>query len=107
MKVIYNRIIPFKGFKCINLFGVLFVRKDCYMWERDYNHERIHTAQMRELWYVPFYVLYLLEWVVRLFKKGNAYRNISFEREAYGNEKDLSYLKYREKFAWRKYLKSN
>ena len=34
MKVIYNNIIPFKGFKCINLFGVLFVRKGCFMNER-------------------------------------------------------------------------
>ena len=29
MKVIYNKIIPLKGYKCINLFGVLFVRKGC------------------------------------------------------------------------------
>ena len=28
MKIIYNNIIPFKGFKAMNLFGVLFVRKD-------------------------------------------------------------------------------
>jgi len=27
MKIIYNNIIPFKGYKGINLFGVLFVRK--------------------------------------------------------------------------------
>lgn len=49
MKVIYNKIIPFKGYKCINLFGVLFVRKGCTMSESDYNHEAIHTKQMKEL----------------------------------------------------------
>lgn len=38
MKVIYNNIIPFKVFKAINLFGVLFVRKGCYMSEKDLNH---------------------------------------------------------------------
>lgn len=27
MKVIYNNIIPFKGYKAINLFGLVFVRK--------------------------------------------------------------------------------
>lgn len=41
MKVIYNKIIPFKGYKCINLFGVLFVRKGCTMRESDYNHEAL------------------------------------------------------------------
>lgn len=69
MKVIYNKIIPFKGYKCINLFGVLFVRKGCTMRESDYNHEAIHTKQMKELLYVPFYILYLLEWLYRLTQK--------------------------------------
>ena len=55
MKIIYNNIIPFKGFLAINLFGVLFVRGTY----RDLsatvlNHEKIHTAQMKELWYIPF-----------------------------------------------------
>lgn len=105
MKIIYNNIIPIKGFLAINLFGVLFVRGTY----RDINatvlnHEKIHTAQMKELWYIPFYIIYLLEWIVRLFKKGNAYRNISFEREAYRNEHDMNYLdnKRRPYEMWRK-----
>ena len=28
MKIIYNNVIPFKGYWAINLFGILFVRKD-------------------------------------------------------------------------------
>lgn len=44
MKVIYNRLIPFKGYKCVNLFGVLFVREGCTMTATDYNHEAIHTT---------------------------------------------------------------
>ncbi len=104
MKVIESSIIPFSGFKCVNLFGVLFVRKGRTMSQRDINHERIHTAQMRELWYVPFYMLYLLEWLYRLVKKDNAYRSISFEREAYGNQNDMYYLCGRDRFAWMKYL---
>lgn len=100
MKIIYNNIIPFKGFLAINLFGILFVRGT----DRDINdvvlnHERIHTAQMKDLGYILFYIIYLLEWIVRLFKKGNAYRNISFEREAYKHEKDLNYLSTRSKWA--------
>lgn len=103
MKIIYNKFIPFKGFLAMNLFGILFVRGT----ERDINdvvlnHERIHTAQMKELGYILFYIIYLLEWVVRLFKKGNAYRNISFEREAYEHETDLNYLSTRPQWAmWR------
>lgn len=107
MKVVVNNLIPFKGFKCINLFGVLFVREGSYMGEVDFNHERIHTAQMKEMLYVFFYLWYLVEWAVRLFGKGNAYRNISFEREAYGHAKDLYYLKHRKRFEWVKHLKTN
>lgn len=81
MKVIYNKIIPFKGYKCINLFGVLFVRKGCTMRESDYNHEAIHTKQMKELLYVSFYILYLLEWLYRLTQKGNAYRIYRLRRK--------------------------
>lgn len=104
MKIIYNNIIPFKGFLAINLFGVLFVRgTERDITERVLNHERIYTAQMKELWYIPFYILYLLEWLYRLTQKGNAYRNISFEREAYENEMNLNYLTNRRKWAmWRK-----
>ena len=107
MKIIYNNIIPFTGFKAINLFGVLFVRKGCTMSESDINHEMIHTAQMKEMGYVLFYVWYLVEWLIKLVKLGDsnkAYRAISFEREAYGNEKNLTYTITRAKYAWRKLI---
>ena len=105
MKVIYNNIIPFRGFKAINLFGVLFVRRGCKMYITDINHEEIHTEQMKELGYVLFYLLYLVEWLVKLVKlrdSNKAYRAISFEREAYGNEKNVTYIQHREKYAWKK-----
>lgn len=95
MKVIYNRLIPFRGFKCINLFGILFVREGCVMTQTDFNHEAIHTAQMKELLYAPFYLLYLLEWLWRLlrYRDGRkAYRDISHEREAYDNQATPDYL---------------
>ena len=37
--------------------------------------------------------------IIRLFMEGNAYRNISFEREAYNNEDDVIYLEDRKRFA--------
>ena len=100
MKIIRNNFIPFKGFRAINLFGVLFVRGDAEINDVVLNHERIHTAQMRELLFLPFYLIYFLEWSVRLFINGKqAYRSISFEKEAYSNQHDLEYLSKRKIFA--------
>ena len=104
MKIIYNNIIPFKGYAAINLFGSIFARRGAVISEKTLNHERIHTAQMKEMLYIPFYVWYVIEWLIRLFGKGNPYRNISFEREAFDNDDDLTYLATRKRFAWLKYL---
>lgn len=103
MKIIYNNIIPFPGFAAINLFGVIFARKKYRpLSATKINHEAIHTAQMKELLYVGFYICYLIEWVVRLFMKGSAYRNISFEREAYNCYHIPGYVQIRQRFAmWR------
>lgn len=103
MKIIYNNIIPFPGFAAINLFGVVFARKKYRpLSETTINHEAIHTAQMKELLYVGFYLCYLAEWIVRLFMKGSAYRNISFEKEAYRCQRIPGYVQTRQRFAmWR------
>ena len=106
MKIIRNNIIPFSGYKAMNLFGVLFVRGNAIINERTIRHEAIHTAQMREMLYIFFYLWYVIEWIIRLFMEGNAYRNISFEREAYNNEDNIIYLESRKKFTWIKYLKN-
>ena len=105
MKIVYNNIIPFKGFTAINLFGVLFVRSEYKekLNEEILNHEAIHTAQMKELAYVGFYIIYVLEWIYRLiFHTNTAYRGISFEREAYNNQGYREYTSYRKPFSmWR------
>ncbi len=102
MKIIRNRIIPFGKYGAINLFGMVFAKKDMKMDEVVINHERIHTHQMRELGYIFFYIIYVAEWLWRLCKSGDAYRNLSFEREAYDHQSDLNYLKNRKPFAqWR------
>lgn len=114
MKIIYNRFIPFNGFMAINLFGVLFVRKEYeddlnkYVAIRNVviNHESIHTAQIKELWYVGFYLMYVFYYISLLFKTGNAktaYKKIPFEAEAYANERTADYLATREKFAFKHY----
>ena len=79
MKVIRNKLLPLKGFAAINLFGILFVRKDSKITDRLLNHEAIHTAQMKELGYIFFYIWYVIEWFIKLFTTKNAYKSISFE----------------------------
>jgi hypothetical protein len=125
MKIKY---IPFpKGFTftAINLFGCFFINRKYKQelanrplrLERLIRHESIHTAQGKELLWVVFYVLYIMEWFFRLIQYRNArtadgkkdryaaYRNISFEREAYANEKDSSYLKNRKLFSSFRYIR--
>lgn len=105
MKIVRTSILPFHGFSAVNLLGVLFVHHGVYLSDELMNHERIHTAQQREMLFVFFYLAYLVEWLVRLPLRGNAYRNISFEREAYANQRNLNYLHSRRPFAWRYYIK--
>lgn len=71
------------------------------------NHERIHLRQQVELGMLPFYLWYLIEYVIRRFQYRDhytAYRNISFEREAFANDANLNYLKTRRLWAFWKYV---
>ena len=105
MKIIYNNYIPFKGYKCINILGTIFARKGAYVGEKTLNHEAIHTAQMKEMLYVGFYAWYFIEWLIELFHYGTtAYHTNTFEREAFSNDDDLTYLSNRKRFAWLEYL---
>lgn len=112
MKVVWNNFIPFKGYSAINLFGVVFAHKrnKAYYeemspeeWSRVLNHEAIHTAQMKELGYIFFYILYILEELFRIvFYPRTAYSGMSFEKEAYKHERNRNYLETRKHFAqWR------
>ena len=71
------------------------------------NHERIHLRQQAELGIFLFYIWYVLEYAVRRFQHRDhyrAYRSISFEREAFDNDDNLTYLKSRAFWAFRHYL---
>ena len=88
----------------------IYLREDSYIKQNKIliNHEKIHWQQQLEMLVILFYVIYVLEWFVRLFINGSeAYRSISFEREAYSNEHDLEYLNNRKKFSWIKYFSKN
>ena len=103
MKIIYNKILPFKGFAAMNLFGIILAREECKPLSRvTINHEaKIHMEQMKELLFVGFYLWYIIEWFIKLFIYGKeAYRNISFEREAYAYEGYEGYLTIRKRYNW-------
>jgi hypothetical protein len=71
------------------------------------NHELIHLRQQIELLIIPFFIFYILNYLINLLLYKNhalAYRNIVFEREAYGNDSDYKYLKNRRFSSWVKYF---
>jgi hypothetical protein len=125
MKIIRNNIIPFSGYKAMNLFGVLFVRGNARIDDITLNHEKIHSRQFVELmvlfavatvfmrWWLPvfapfaFYVWYVIEYLIHLARFKNhylAYRRISFEREAYTHQADMGYTNGRYWFNFLKYI---
>lgn len=102
--IIKTNLAP-KGF-CLNFFGLLLTRDKSWIDKYVVNHERIHTAQQKEMLWIPFYIAYIIEWLFKLLKYRNshrAYMDISFEREAYTHGHDLTYLTHRKHFAqWRR-----
>ncbi|MBQ9561744.1 MAG: hypothetical protein IJV10_05650 [Prevotella sp.] len=106
MKIIHISSLPLmRGYFAINLCGVVFSRSRLN--EREKRHEYIHTLQQREMLFVGFFLWYIVEWAVKLIvyrDKDTAYRNISFEREAYHNEGDEKYPTTRRHYAWWEYL---
>ena len=115
-KIFVNKLIPFKGYIAMAFFNMVFWREEYEYYlndnsaksyvDRVVNHEGIHTCQMKDFckWLplggIIFYIVYVLEWLLRLFINGpkNAYSNISFEREAKLNEKNMGYQSQRCKF---------
>lgn len=80
-----NKLLPFKSFKYFNFFGIMVTRiKDILKDFTDMaaRHEGTHTIQMLEVGILPYYPLYVLEFLIKLV----IYR------------KELSFLK--EKLEW-------
>ena len=113
MKVIYNdkflnAISWFMQVGGITLFPFIVLRESLQKTSvkslRILRHEKTHIEQQKELLVVEFYLWYFIEWLIRLFMKGDAYRNISFEREAYSNQDNTEYLKTRKLYSFLKYI---
>lgn len=128
---VYNNIIPAKGFMAMTIWPLLFIKKK-EAWRfnaNDERHENIHGEQQKEMltvggviaavlwaagcgWWsllaLPvFFWWYMVEWLVKYcyYRNGHtAYKNVGFEREAYANQNDMTYLSHRRPFAWVGYI---
>ncbi|MFP9115807.1 hypothetical protein ACLI1A_17835 [Flavobacterium sp. RHBU_3] len=109
MILITSKYLVPKGYSGITLFPFVFMRDKSLAANPVFiNHERIHLRQQAELLVLPFYIWYITEYFIRRLHyptQKEAYRNISFEREAYGNETNKNYLTNRKWFAFFRYLK--
>lgn len=107
MVLVSKYLVP-KGYLGIVVFPFIFLKnRDLKSNSVLINHERIHLKQQLELLVLPFYILYCLEFLIRfvwLRDWHKAYMRISFEKEAYVNEKDLNYIKSRSYYSFLNYL---
>lgn len=107
MHVRVSKIVP-KGFIgiCLWPFGI-YVSDVKYLTRfSTINHEKIHWEQQKELLGIFFYILYGIEWFIKLFIYNNSsYRNLAAEREANNHEDDHDYIyTKRKRYAWLKYI---
>jgi len=99
------------SFVAITIFPFIILKSKEY--KNDFvliNHEKIHIKQQIELLWLPFFIWFFIEYLFRLIQYRNfylAYKNISFEREAYEKERHIDYLAKRPHYAFLKYLKSS
>ncbi len=108
MKIVVFPYILHKSFAAITIFPLIILKNKAL--KNDIiliNHEKIHIKQQIEMLWFLFFIWFLLEYLFRLIQYQNfywAYKNISFEREAYANECDLDYPEKRKLFGFIKYL---
>lgn len=100
-----NKFLPPKNYLFINILGIFFTRKTEeeleLVPEGKIRHEKIHTRQMLECLIIPFYLIYILNYLINLFiykDHFTAYEKILFEQEAKLAE---LYKNYKSKlFGW-------
>jgi hypothetical protein len=61
MKIKYNKILPFKPYLAIMLFGTIYTRSKEPLSPQVINHEEIHEAQAKDniFGYVGYYLHYI------------------------------------------------
>ncbi len=107
MIVFFKYIIP-KKYSGLTIFPFIFLKNKNSLKDASFlNHEKIHLKQQVELLWVFIFIWYFIEYLIRILqykKHDTAYKNISFEKEAYKNEQNLNYLESRKIFSFLKYL---
>lgn len=109
MLIIVSKYLIPKGYRGMTFFPFIILnhsklKQDLVV----VNHEKIHIRQQLELLVFPFFIWYFIEFLFRFIQYKNwnlAYRNISFEKEAYQNEENLNYLVNRKPWGFRNFLK--
>lgn len=109
LKLVYAKYIPLKRFIALTLCPWIIIRKD----KKDrFNatlkrHESTHALQQIECLWVGFFLLYILEYIIKVcctFSLERAYKAISFEQEAYEHQDEIYYNEVRKHYAWIKYI---
>ena len=106
--VIVSKYFFYRNYVGLSLWPFIIVKEPELIRDKVLiNHERIHLRQQLEMLIIPFYLFYFLEWTIKCVWYLNpyrAYRNLSFEREAYRHESDHDYLSRRGMFSFARYL---
>ena len=122
--IVKNKVIPFGKYDAMAIYPFIFIKGEAT--EKVIRHEKIHHEQQKEMgiagaiiavilllagcaWFsllaLPlFYWWYGIEYFIRLFLIGDAYRNMSFEQEAYTYDNSENYLDNRQAFEWLNFL---
>lgn len=110
LKTIYTEHVPLKGFKAMTIWPFIFVRYDMKekFTKKDERHEATHALQQAECLFLLFFLLYGLEWIIKLpfckFDREKAYYSVSFEQEAYEHQAEIGYNNVRKHYAWLRYV---
>lgn len=109
--ILCSRYFVPNGYLGLTIFPFVFLKNTKLKEEvKLINHENIHLKQQLELLILPFFIWYVIEFLLRLCFYKNwhlAYKNISFEREAYANESNSKYIQQRGFWQFLKYISSN
>ena len=99
--------VPFLKADAMALYPFILIQKETSKHDENLlRHEQIHLLQQIEMLIVPFYIWYILNYVINRFKykaHTKAYQLIIFEREAYAQEHNDVYISQRKFWAWTGY----
>jgi hypothetical protein len=106
--LLFSKYLFHSGFNAITIWPFIILKNKSLEKDRILiHHEKIHLKQQIEMLWLLFFIWYLVEYMVKIVKFKDpmkAYRNLSFEREAYDNEHNMYYLEKRKFWSFLKYM---